>query len=282
MNGAQTDKLREQFLTGWTVSLPMYNLPEMRPANAMFWRALHSILRESGVLAPEALLFESPPLPQRILPATLFSQTCGYPLETIYAGQAIKLGTPCYDAMGCDGPSHCGFFIVSKDSPFSTLKDLAGARFLLNNRHSNSGMNLPRRALAEIAQGQSFFAEVIETGSQPGNLDRIVEGNGDVTSVDCVTFAFWSRYRPEAAKRIRVLARTQQSPAIPFVTSVFTPPAVVTILQQALRIIARDTRFHNVRRALLINDIVDVPEERYRRLLDYEREAENLGYGVLV
>jgi ABC-type phosphate/phosphonate transport system substrate-binding protein len=264
-----------------TASLPMYNLPEMRPVNAEFWAALHGLLADAGLAAPGGLVFERPPVPERIGGEVLFSQTCGYPLETIFRGQAIRLGTPCYDVEGCDGPFHCGVFIVPADSRAGDLRALAGGIFLLNSRHSNSGMNLPRRALAEIAGGRSFFAQVIETGSQPGNLDRIARGEGDVTAVDCVTYAFWSRYRPEAASRPRILARTPPSPAIPFVTAATTPAATVAILRDALRRVAHEERFAAARAGLLIKDIVDVPAERYTALLDYEVEAARLGYAEL-
>jgi ABC-type phosphate/phosphonate transport system substrate-binding protein len=260
----------------------MYNLPEMRAANAAFWAALHGILIESGIAAPDALSFEGPPVPERIGAEVLFSQTCGYPLETIFRGQAIQLGTPCYDAPGCSGPTHCGVFIVPASSPAQKLGDLRGCSFLLNSRHSNSGMNLPRRALAEIAGGRPFFSRVVETGSQPGNLDRIARGEADATAVDCVSYAFWCRFRPEAALRTRVLGPTPPSPAIPFVTSATTPPETVASLRRALHRLARDERFAAARAGLLLTDIVDIPAERYRALLDYEKQAEQLGYGVLV
>ena len=99
------------------VSLPMYNLPEMRPDNAAFWTALRGLLLESGIETPAALAFDRPPVPATIPGETLFSQTCGYPLETIFRGQAIQLGTPCYAVDGCDGPTHCGVFVVPAGSP---------------------------------------------------------------------------------------------------------------------------------------------------------------------
>jgi ABC-type phosphate/phosphonate transport system substrate-binding protein len=266
-----------------TASLPMYNLPEMRAANARLWEALRGLLAEAGVTdLPDGLIFERPPVPERIGPEVLFSQTCGYPLETIFRGQAVRLGTPCYDAPGCDGPTHCGLFVVPVGSPAQDLRDLRGGVFWLNNRHSNSGLNLPRRALAEIAGGRRFFAQVIETGSQPGNLDRIAGGEGDVTAVDCVTYAFWQQYRPEAAARTRILARTLASPAIPFVTSADTPAAIVEILLGALRELLRNPRYAAACAGLRLKDIADVPASAYRRLLDYEREAAAFGYPVLV
>jgi ABC-type phosphate/phosphonate transport system substrate-binding protein len=264
-----------------TASLPMYNLPEMRQVNAAFWAALRGVIAEAGLAAPAELAFDRPPVPERVGDEVLFSQTCGYPLETIFRGQAIRLGTPCYDAEGCDGPAHCGVFVVPADSRAGDLRALAGGVFLLNSRHSNSGMNLPRRALAEIAGGRGVFAQVIETGSQPGNLDRIARGEADATAVDCVTYAFWCRHRPAAAARTRILARTPPSPAVPFVTAAATPPETVEILRAALRRVVCEERFAAARAGLLIKDIVDVPAERYRALLDYESEAARLGYATL-
>lgn len=259
----------------------MYNLPEMRDVNAAVWAVLRDLLLAEGIEAPRELSFGRPPVPDRIGPEVLFSQTCGYPLETIFRGTAIRLGTPCYDAPGCEGPTHCGVFVVPAPSPARALADLRGGRFLLNSRHSNSGMNLPRRTLADIAEGRPFFAEVVETGSQPGNLDRLARGEADATAVDCVTYAFWSRYRPDLAIKTRVLGPTVPSPAIPFVTSLSTPPESVAVLRRALRRLATDPHFAAARAGLLITDIVDVPDEPYRALLDYETAAQRLGYGVL-
>jgi hypothetical protein len=40
-------------------SLPMYNFPEMRSANAQFWGALRGLLLEAGLSdVPETLVFE--------------------------------------------------------------------------------------------------------------------------------------------------------------------------------------------------------------------------------
>ena len=65
-----------------TVSLPMYNLPEMRADNARFWEALRELLVEAGLRdLPERLTFDRLPVPERIGPEVFFSQTCGYPLE---------------------------------------------------------------------------------------------------------------------------------------------------------------------------------------------------------
>ena len=173
-------------------SLPMYNFPEMRTANAQFWGALRGLLLEAGLSdVPETLLSERAPVPPRLEAEMLFSQTCGYPLETVFKGQAPRLGAPVYDVPGCAGATHRAFFVVRADFPARRLDDLRGAVFLLNSSLSNSGMNLPRRALAEIAGREAGVPQVIETGGHPASLEGLLRGEGDVASIDCVTYAFW-------------------------------------------------------------------------------------------
>ena len=74
-------------------------------------------------------------------------------------------------------------------------------------------MNLPRRSLADIAGGRPVFSRVVETGSQPGNLDRIARSEADATAVDNVTYVFWSHCRPSAAvmKGLVIALRWQPS-----------------------------------------------------------------------
>jgi ABC-type phosphate/phosphonate transport system substrate-binding protein len=269
-------------ISGARVSLPMYNLPEMRPQNAAFWNALATELERSGMSElPERLEFERPPVPSEIETDTLFTQVCGYPLQTIYRGQAVLLGAPVYANEYCDGPTHRAVFIVGKDAPFRALEDLRGCRFAFNSRHSNSGMNLPRRAIADIAGGKPFFGSIAETHSHPGNVERVAKGEIDATCVDCVTYAFMTRHRPAVTAATRILAATPPSPSIPFVTTRSAPPELEKALREALVRVARAGEWADVRAGLLLKDIVPPDQSAYVNLLKYETEARDLGYPEL-
>ena len=50
---------------------------------------------------------------------------------------------------------------------------------------------------------------------------------------------------------------------------------------EALRGLAHNPCYAKARRGLLVTDIIDVPAAAYRGLLDYEREAAELGYPAL-
>ena len=265
------------------VSLPMYNLPEMQAVNTAFWRAVRAELGRLGVEgAPEEPEFTRKAVPGRIEPDTLFTQVCGWPLQTIYPGQAAILGVPVYGASGCEGPHHAGVFVVARKSGYAGIADLRGCDFVFNSVHSNSGMNLPRRAIAEIAGGQSFFGGMTETHSQPGNLERVARGEADATCVDCVTYAFFARHRPGLAAGLRILARTPPSPAIPFVTAADTDPDVRAALVTALGRVGRAPEWVEARAGLMICDIVGAEQVDYRVQLAYADEAAALGYPVLL
>jgi ABC-type phosphate/phosphonate transport system substrate-binding protein len=265
------------------VSLPMYNLPEMRPANAAFWMAIRTELHRRGVAdVPAELDFDRKPVPPAIGPEVLFTQVCGWPLQTIYAGQAVMLGTPVYHAPFCQGGSHAGVFVVHAQSTYESVRALRGCRFVFNSVQSNSGMNLPRRLIADLVPGGAFFASVVQTHSQPGNLECVARQEADATCVDCVTYAFFARARPEIARNLRVLAPTPPSPAIPFATSAATPPDLRAALTEALLAVARSPQWASARAGLLLADIVRAEPAAYRIQCDYAREAAELGYPHLV
>jgi ABC-type phosphate/phosphonate transport system substrate-binding protein len=269
-------------MTEFTASLPMYNLPELANRNAAFWKALsEEIDAERIPVLPTELSFSRLAVPDAIGSEVLFSQTCGYPLQTIFRGQFTLLGVPTYDFTGCGAASHRSFIIVRKDSDFKSIEDLRGSRFALNSRHSNSGMNLPRIMLARRGIRAPFFGSVTLTGSHTESIRRVAAGDLDAASIDCVTYGFFDDCRPDAVSALRVLDETPESPAIPFVTSVATPAGQVDALRSALLRVAGDPRHKSAVRGLHIETIAAADISAYRLVMDYEREAADRGYSKL-
>lgn len=257
----------------------MYNLPEMQADNAAFWMAIRTEAEALGVIdLPRALDFARKPVPDRIEKETVFTQVCGWPLQTIYAGQAVVLGVPAYAAAHCDGPTHAGVFVVRRDASFRSVADLRGCHFVFNSVHSNSGMNLPRRVIADLTGGKPFFGSIVETHSQPGNLERIARGEAEATCVDCVTYAFFARHGPALAEQLRILAATPPTPAIPFVTAAATAPSIRAALAQALRRVATEPKWASERAGMMLLDIAPPDQADYRIPCRYADEAAALGY----
>jgi ABC-type phosphate/phosphonate transport system substrate-binding protein len=254
----------------------------MQLTNAAFWDALADELRRDGRTdLPAALSPSGIAVPERIGSDVLFTQTCGYPLETIYRGQCRMLGVPTYDAPGCRAGTHRAFIVVRKDSDFETLADLKGATFAVNSRESNTGMNLARLLFARLAGGKPFFRSVVATNAHANSIARVASGALDAASIDCVTYVFFQDHRPEAINSLRILAETPESPTIPFVTSIATPADDAARLQAALFRLFADPARRCVLEGLRLRAISKPDPAAYAGLLDYEREAIELGYPEL-
>jgi ABC-type phosphate/phosphonate transport system substrate-binding protein len=243
----------------------MYDLPELRDANEAFLGAFNALVRNAGVDPRQA-------------PVT---QICGYPLRTAYRGRFTLLGVPCYDAPGCDGPAHRSFIVVPRTSAATHVQNLRGSTFAVNSMSSNTGMNLPRRLFASLAEGRRFFNRVVLTGSHYASMAAVASGKADAAAIDCVTFGLHARYKPRTVADLRVLAHTSPSPSIPFVTPRTTDDATVGVLRRALAEFSDGPDFAPLRRALLLSRIESSCEAAYDVLLEYRDEAVALGYSQL-
>jgi ABC-type phosphate/phosphonate transport system substrate-binding protein len=265
-------------------ALPMYALQGMAPLNEALWAAIRADLDAEGIgnlpahLSPSALA-----LPAAIVPATLFSQMCGYPLLRLYAGQYRLLGTPRYDLPGCgldaDGmPTHRSFIVVSRASEAREIADLRGGRFAVNGFDSNSGMNLPRRLFAPFAKGRAFFSDVTVSGGHLRSMEAVAAGEADAASIDCVTYGFCRIFRPALVDELRIVAETPISPAIPFITAAATPPETAAALTRAL---TASPMVREALAALHVTAVVPPRPDAYNAVLTFETEASALGYPVL-
>jgi ABC-type phosphate/phosphonate transport system substrate-binding protein len=154
---------------------------------------------------------------------------------------------------------------------------LRGGRFAVNGFDSNSGMNLPRRLLAPLAGGQAFFSSLVASGGHVRSMEMVAAGEADAAAIDCVTYGFCALYRPALVARLRVVAETPASPAIPFITALATP---IETAARLTRILAAEVS--EALAGLRIVAVLPPRPEAYEAVMGYEAEATALGYPVLV
>lgn len=263
-----------------TACLPMYDPPHLRAANDALWDAIARRLAAAGVGGVPGRLSRGDDLDALWTDQTLLlGQTCGYPLMT-RLGRAVRVvATPIYDAPGCDGPTHCSRITVRADSRFGTLADLRGTVCAINEPTSNTGMNLLRAALAPVAGGRPMFRAVRITGSHAASVKAVATGEADVAAADCVTWALLADAEPDLVPRLRCLAETPASPALPFITAAGTDDATRSLLYRALADALADPALAPVRQALRLKGAA--PPADYGRVLELERQAAALGYPTL-
>jgi len=147
-------------------ALPMYDFPELGEANDALWAALARRLTGAGVAdCPTALTRDLDHRTVWAHPRLLLGQGCEYPLATASAASIRVVGTPCYGVPGCDGANYRSAIVVRSDDGATGRAQLRGRRCVINERGSNSGMNLLRAALAPLAAGAPFFSTVTVSGA---------------------------------------------------------------------------------------------------------------------
>ena len=263
-------------------SLPMYDLPEVRPALDALWAGLARHLAREGVPDVPSVLAHGAPL--EILcsgPDLLFGQCCGFDLVNGYAGALRPLATPCYDAPGCMGPAYASIVVVAEDSPARKLEDLRGGVCALNGWNSHSGMSALRALIAPLSRDVRFFARIEVSRSHRASLAMVARGEADVAAIDCVVHALVARHRPAALAGIRPLGQTPNAPAPPFVTRAGTAEGMVERLQTALVRAFDDPALEAARADLLLLGIETLPLAAYRRIRAFERFAARCNYPIL-
>jgi ABC-type phosphate/phosphonate transport system substrate-binding protein len=263
-------------------SLGMYDLPWLHEANDALWQGIAQRLRAAGLRdVPTWLERERPLAALWRDPNLLLAQTCGYPLRMQLANSVRVVATPRYATEYGDGAGHRSALIVAHDAPWQSLAELRGRRVAVNELDSNSGMNLLRAAIAPLAGGQRFFAQVQTTGAHLASIDAVANGRADIAAIDSVTLSLIERHRPALLHGIRVLATTMTCPGLPLVTRIDLDEGELAALRAALHEAASDPTLADARAALLLDGFELLPDAAYDQVLRLERDAVALGYPAL-
>jgi ABC transporter, phosphonate, periplasmic substrate-binding protein len=263
-------------------SLPMYDLPELRPALDALWGGLaRHLARERLPDIPCTLSHGWPLNAWWWCTDLLLGQCCGYDLVNGFAGALRPLATPCYRAPGCVGPAYTSIVVVAEESPARGQDDLRGGVCAINGWSSHSGMNALRAVVAPLNRGGRFFARVEVSGSHRASLAMVARGTADVAAIDCVVHALLVRHRPAAVAGTRPLGQTPAAPAPPFVTRAAAGDATVERLRTALFRTFDDPSLEAARADLLLGGIEVLPRAAYDRINGFERFAAARGYPVL-
>jgi ABC-type phosphate/phosphonate transport system substrate-binding protein len=263
-------------------SLPMYDFPELAAASAGWWAGLRRHFQAQGVPGlPDTLMPVADPIGHWNDTASVFSQTCGYPMTHALAGKVRLLATPRYAAPGCAGSTYVSWVVVRTDDPVESFAGLRGRRPAFNGRDSQSGYNVLRALAAPLASDGHFFGPGIESGAHRKSIAMVKARTADVATIDCVSFALIAEVAPEEVAGLRVLCASAAAPALPYVTAASTDEATVERLQAGILAACDDPELAAVRHALLIEGCEILALSCYDVILEIERDALARGYPEL-
>jgi len=248
----------------------MYDWPEVRDATDAWWSG---IARHAGLGCPLTRENDYAGLWHR--GDLVFSQTCGYPFTHDFGGSLKLLGTPNYQADGCDGADYASF-VFAREKP-ARLSDLAGTVAAVNSPDSMSGMLALKLVFAPLARAGRFFRGAVKTGSHIASLAAVRDGAADVCAVDAVCVALARQYRPDYLDGLVEIARSPRVPGLPYVTSARTDAAMQERLRDALGGAIADPSLAACRAALFISGLSPLTANDYQVITDLERQCEARG-----
>ena len=262
----------------WRLALPMYNIT---PGLALAWerilRAVIAGLRERAWTDAMEIV----PAPDDLMafwrqPDILLTQTCGYPFITGLLGEVRLIATPRFDFLGCAGAHYRSVIVVRERSGFHSLEALRGGVAVINQPHSQSGMNALRHTFAPLARERRFFSSVQVSGSHLASLAAVQAGHADVAAIDCVTFAYATHHASAKVVGLRALKWTDSTPGLPLIASTALTVFQVAELQEVLDqlVVAQP----ELMAELALKGFSQVPPRDYQIVAEQEAEAKRLGY----
>lgn len=204
----------------WRLALPMYNVT---PGLARSWESLLGVVVQGLRRRNWSGAMDIVPVPDDLMAFwraddVLLSQACGYPLVTLLGDAVHVLAVPDFDLPGCEGIHYCSVIVVP-DNGALALESLRGSVAVVNQQHSQSGMNMLRHTFAPLAHAGRFFGRVDVSGGHLASMAMVQSGQADVAAIDCVTYALAARHAPHLVAGLRVLQRTVSAPGLPLIAS---------------------------------------------------------------
>jgi len=204
------------------------------PQVAALWRSLiAAILSDTGALIE--IVEHAPPAPiselwRRPDKAAVFM--CGLPYSlAVPQPEPVAAPVPSPTAYG-GRACYWSDIVVHADSAFQTIEQTFGHRLALTTPESQSGYAALLHDLMPYAAGTPLYREIIEPRFTPmGALTAVIERKAEVAPLDSYAFALLSKHAPDLTSQVRVVMRTELTPAPLLVSS---GPAAAAVSQAFL------------------------------------------------
>ena len=236
-------------------SLSMYDRPELKAHNQVYWSEIRRALYSRGIESPKLLTEEGTDLAFWGSPKLFLSQTCGLPYRKYLHNKVNLVGTPDCGVKGCPPGYYCSYFIVRKNDKRNSLPQFNNSVFAYNEKNSQSGFASAWNHLKSLG---FWFQNIKITGSHLRSAHSLVNGDADIAAIDAVTWRFIKKYEAIATE-LRILEATDPTPGLPYITSkTLKCDVMFDAIEDAIKNLSK-----NVLRELNIKGIIKIPKASY-------------------
>ena len=193
-----------------SISLPMYDFPEVQDSTLMLLAALVDALASCG----EVVHTETPDgsVHEKLMEMwcsndTALSQSCGLPFVEDLNAFVDVIGTFLWTDVSDTQGRYQTMIVVREELNVSSVSEVGGLRPVVSNTQSLSGWCSLGVALAEAKVDQNSVKPYALSGGHAGSLQMLQDGDADFASIDAATFRLLTRHRPELTKALNLIGR---------------------------------------------------------------------------
>ena len=205
-----------------SVSLPMYDFPEVQDSTLKLLAALVDALTSCG----EVVHAETPDgsVHEKLMEMwcsndTALSQSCGLPFVEDLNAFVDVIGTFLWTDVSDTRGRYQTVIVAREELKVSSVSELDGLRPVVSNTQSLSGWCSLGVALAEAKIDQNSVKPYVLSGGHARSLQMLQYGDADFASIDAATFRLLTRHRPELTKDLNLVGRGPVVAATPIQVS---------------------------------------------------------------
>lgn len=190
-------------------SLPMYDWPELQPANDRLWQLIAANLAD----APAALTRSDDLWGQWLSPDLLLGQTCSLPFATRLKGRVALVGTLDLGLPKCPAGHYNSVIVAHKDADLPT--EPLTTRIAINEDSSQSGWGA---LWQEARRRDATLGPVTATGAHRASVGAVAAGLADIAIVDANSWRLAKCFDAHT-NALEVIGHTPPTPSLPLITA---------------------------------------------------------------
>ena len=227
-----------------SISLPMYDIEEVRTSTAALLRAVVDAVREVGedvVVGNASDLEHSSLIAYWAGDEMYMSQSCGLPYLEELQESVDVLGTFLWDGISDGAGNYRTHIVVRGDHEATEIKELRGARPVVSNTQSLSGWCSLGCALAGVTNDPNFVQPYLIGHNHVGSIQLLQDGIADVASIDPATFQLLRRHRPSLVHGLRTIGSGPLTPATPIIVKKVRHTALDNLRDALHQVLTQDS-----------------------------------------
>lgn len=166
--------------------------------------------------------------------------------------------------------------IVNKESNYKTLNDLEGRKFAFTDPESNTGKLVPSYELLKInKKPETFFSEIIYTGSHDNSIEAVAKNIVDGAAVDNLIWDYLNSNNSMFTHNTKIIQKIGPFSTPPLVTYPDMDTEVIDEIKEILLTMHTDLEGYRILKKIQIDKFVLIPDSAYNSIREMKRWIES-------